>query len=203
MLFKMEGCQFCPQMKRIFEDLHREGALDSLQVIDVMREPEIAEKYNIRSVPSYRINQDIFSGLKTRKEIKQLLLESEQIDWRKILVEELSDGQLESAQSKIRQHSSAIEAMFDLLADKQTALVVRIGLTAVIETLTGEGKLGDYEAQFIQLSSSEDETIVTDAIYYLTLLGTDSARDRLQALTLHSQQNIAQYAREAIVELNT
>jgi len=198
----MDGCQFCPQMKRIFENMHREGAINSLQVVDVMREPEIAAKYNIRSVPSYRINQSIFSGLKTRKEIELLLREPEQIDWREILVEELSAGQLESAEKKIRSQPAAVEALIDLLADRQTSLVVRIGLTAVIEAMTAEGGLHNYEAQFIQLSFSEDESIVTDAIYYLTLLGTDSARDRLQALAAQSQAGIAQHAREALQELS-
>ena len=201
-LFKMDGCQFCPQMERIFKSLHRDGAIDSLQVIDVMGQPEIAAKYNIRSVPAYRINQNLFNGLKTRTEIEQLLREPDESWWREVLVNELSDGQLELVEKKIRQHSTAVEAMLKLLAEKQTALVVRIGLTAVIETMSAQGELTDYESRFIQLSFSDDETIMTDAIYYLALLGTEAARKRLQTLAQQGTQNIASHAQEALQELS-
>ncbi|MBC8210226.1 MAG: thioredoxin family protein [Gammaproteobacteria bacterium] len=201
-LFKMDGCQFCPQMERIFQNLHRDGAIDSLQVIDVMRQPEIAAKYNIRSVPAYRINQNLFNGLKTRTEIEQLLREPDESWWREVLVNELSDGQLELVEKKIRQHSTAVEAMLKLLAEKQTALVVRIGLTAVIETMSAQGELTDYESQFIKLSFSEVESIMIDAIYYLALLGTEAARNRLQTLAQQGTQNIASHAQEALQELS-
>ena len=67
----MPGCAICPQMERLFEEMHKNGAIDELEVLDVTEHPELAQQHNIRSVPFYLINGVAFSGLKTRQEIDE------------------------------------------------------------------------------------------------------------------------------------
>jgi HEAT repeat protein len=69
--------------------------------------------------------------------------------------------------------------MMRLLEDEDTSLVVRIGLSAIIESLAGSDLLRQYESAFIKLARTTSDRIGEDALYYLSLLGT---KDSLQAL---------------------
>jgi glutaredoxin len=179
-LFVMPGCQLCPQMESLFHKMHENGAINELEVINVAEHPELAEKYHIRSVPYYFIDGVGFSGLKPQHDIEQILQQDDSDNWKQLIVEELSGGELAAAEKQVREHARARDAMMQLLGDAETALVVRIGLSAIIETLAEEGLLRDREAQFIELAATQNPTIGQDALYYLSLLGTDKA---LQALT--------------------
>lgn len=199
-LFVMPGCNMCPHMEKIFHDLHRNGAIHELQVVDVSQHPELAEQHNIRSVPFYLINGVAFNGLKTRQQIDHLLQQDSTQKWVILIEEELSAGQLETVEESMQQDADAREAMLQLLADSETELVVRIGLTAIIESLAEGSILKPYEQQFIELSQHEDERIALDALYYLSLLSTTSSLEALTEIANNGKQNLREDARELLAE---
>jgi len=203
MLFTMSGCQICPQMERLFHSMHDNGAIEGLEVIDISQQPEMAAKYHVRSVPHYLINGIAFTGLKTRQQIQKLLVEQDKTWWRDTIASELKEGQLETVESSIRQNPAALRAMLFLLGEKDTTLVVRIGLTAVIESMAGQQLLNDYEQEFIALLANPDEAIVTDAMYYVSLLGTPAAIKALTNMAKHGAQNIRTHAAELLEEFSS
>lgn len=196
----MPGCSVCPQMERLFEELHEQGGIEELEVLDVTRYPELAQKYNIKSVPFYLVNGIAFNGLKTREEIVDLLQQDDSQKWTSLIRAELEDGQLELINNYIQQHAAAREAMMELLADKDTELVVRIGLTAIIESLAEGDLLESLEERFIQLTQHNDERIALDALYYLSLLSSPSSLAALTKIARNGKPGLREDARELLAE---
>lgn len=180
--------------------MHQAGEIDELEVIDVAEHPKIAEEYNVRSVPHYLINQVAFSGLKTRREISDLLQQDEEKTWLSRIREDLSGGQLAAAEKEVRDHAAARQALLELLQDEQTELVVRIGLTAIIESLAPGGMLLPYETQFIDLCAHADERIALDALYYLQLIGSPACLQALERIALSGRPTLAAEAEELLAE---
>jgi len=199
-LFVMSGCSLCPQMERLFDEMHKSGAINELQVLDVTEHPELAQQHNIRSVPFYLINGVAFTGLKSKKEIDQLLSQKSEQNWSVLIKQELSEGQLETVEALIREKPSAQEAMLMLLADAETELVVRIGLTAIIESLAEGPLLAPYEAQFISLAEHEDERIAVDALYYLFLLDSPASMKTLAEIERSGKPVLREHAQELLEE---
>lgn len=199
-LFVMPGCNMCPQMERLFHDLHQQGAIHELQIVDVTTHPELAEKYHIKSVPFYLINGIAFNGVKTYTEIKKLLQQNDFQKWISLIRGELVDGQLETVERYVKQHEAAGEAMMHLLADKDTELVVRIGLTAIIESMVEGSLLQPYEDKLIQLATHDDERIALDALYYLSLLSTPASLQALSDIAKNGKHSLREDALELLAE---
>ncbi len=199
-LFVMQGCHVCPQMERLFQDMQKNGAISELAIIDVTEHPELAKQHDIRSVPFYLINGVAFSGLKTAQEITQLLQQNQAQKWERLIKQELSDGQLQSVEDTIRSRKEARDAMMSLLRDDQTELVVRIGLTAIIESLAESSLLDPYESIFIEMAEHADERIAVDALYYLSLLNSPASLAALNAIARHGKIELREHARELIEE---
>jgi hypothetical protein len=199
-LFVMRGCSLCPQMERLFKNLHENGAISGLNVVDVTDHPELARQHNIRSVPFYLINGVAFSGLKSKTEIDQLLQQNSQQNWVSLIKQELSEGQLDAVEKIIRENHMAREAMMFLLADDKTELVVRIGLTAIIESIAEGQLLAPYETQFITMTKHEDERIAVDALYYLSLLNSPGAMIAVNEIAHSGKQVLREHARELLEE---
>lgn len=196
----MHGCSICPQMERLFHQLLEQEKINNLQVLDVADHPDLASQHNIRSVPTYLINGISFNGLKSQQEITQLLNKDESQKWIELIRQELTGGQLDEAERIIRENSSAREAMMSLLEDHKTELVVRIGLTAIIETLAVGSLLEPYEDQFIKMSSHEDERIAVDALYYLSLFISPQSLQQLHEVADSGPESLRDHARDLLEE---
>ncbi len=199
-LFVMPGCPICPQMERLFRQLQQEGKLDELEIVDIARNPERASELGIRSAPSYLVNGVLFSGLKRRSEIEQLLGQDEGGKWRSLLVEELSEGGMQTAREAVLEHEAARQALFDLLGDAETSLVVRIGLSAIIEELAERGLLEAYQPRLLQLAQHDDERIALDGLYYLSMLKTPEAIEALSRVAADETHPLRQQAGELLQE---
>lgn len=199
-LFVMPGCPICPQMERLFTQLRDEGLLGELEIIDISQHPDRARELGIRSAPSYLVNGVLFSGLKQRGEIEQLLEQNEAGKWRSLLSEELAEGGMERAREAVLEEEAAREALFDLLEDPETPLVVRIGLSAIIEELAERGLLEEHEPRLLQLAGHEDERIALDGLYYLSMLHTPNATETLTRIAADEEHPLRQQARELIEE---
>ncbi len=199
-LFVMQGCQVCPQMEKTFFELQKKGEISELKVIDVQQQPELAEKYHIRSVPYYLINGIAFTGLKSQTEILSLLnAETDQRlgIW---ISDQLAQGNLSEVETRIANEPQLREAMMQLLEDVDTPLMARIGLTAVIESLAGSGFFSGLENRFIQLADHPEERIAIDAIYYLQLLSTPASLGKLADIARSGHAELQQQAQELLLE---
>ena len=201
-LFVMKGCQVCPQMERLFADLLDQRRISALDVVDLASQPERAERYHVRSVPFYLIDEVAFTGLRTRGEIDQLLARNTIDRWAERLADAFGQGNLGEAEQLLRDHAAARQAMVRLLQDDSTELVVRIGLSAVIESLGPEGLLNELTDEFIGLTAASDARVAMDALYYLQLIGNETCVARLRQVARSGQQPLASEAGELLAEMS-
>lgn len=199
-LFVMQGCAVCPQMEKIFHSLHQSGAIQKLNIVDVAEQPQLAEQYNIRSVPYYLINGIAFTGLKSRHDIMEILGQDDDQKLQVWIAEKLGEGSLDEVEHKLTHDTDSRLAMMTLLEDSDTELVVRIGLSAVIETLAPSGFLNHLEARFIELAEHPEERIAIDALYYLHLLSTPESLKKLTQILHQDNPVLQQQARELLQE---
>jgi hypothetical protein len=199
-LFVMQDCHVCPQMERIFHDLKLQGEITELKVFDVKEHPQLAQQYHIRSVPHYMINGIAFSGLKSQTEILKLLHSGEEQNLQLWIAEQLAEGQLSEVETRVIQQPQARQALVQLLEDIDTPLMVRIGLTAVIESLAEHGVFTDFESRFIQLANHPQDRIAIDALYYLQLLSSPSSLEKLSEIAKNGRSELQQQAQELLLE---
>jgi thioredoxin-like negative regulator of GroEL len=199
-LFVMQGCHVCPEMERTFHDLKQKGEISELKVFDVSEHPHLAQQYNIRSVPYYLINGIAFTGLKSQSEILRLLQSEGGRSIQLWITEQLADGQLAEVETGVVQQPEVREAVMQLLEDIDTPLMVRIGLSAVIESLAEHGVFADFEPRFIELANHPQEQIAIDAIYYLQLLSTPSTLSKLAEIAQSGRPELQQQAEELLLE---
>ncbi len=199
-LFVMQDCHVCPQMERIFHDLKLQGEITQLKVFDVKEHPQLAQQYHIRSVPHYMINGIAFSGLKSQTEILKLLHSGEEQNLQLWIAEQLAEGQLSEVETRVIQQPQARQALVQLLEDIDTPLMVRIGLTAVIESLAEHGVFTDFESRFIQLANHPQDRIAIDALYYLQLLSSPSSLEKLSEIAKNGRSELQLQAQELLLE---
>ncbi len=199
-LFVTQGCSVCPTMKRIFQQLAQSGGVDELNIYDLTDHPDLAKQHNIRSVPFYRINGTPFSGLRTLHEIESLLQASTVEAGSSWIVEQLREGQLAEVEQAVLQQANIREGLMRLLEAEDTELVVRIGLSAVIESLAERRIFDQYAQRFIDLTQHHEERIAIDALYYLQLISTPSTLKRLQQLAEAGQGELSIQAQELLAE---
>ena len=203
-LFVMQDCHLCPQMVKLFEGMIKNGAIDALEILDVAQHETLARHLNIRSLPFYQINGVAFSGVRSTSDIQQLLDMDGLNKWQQQLRQLLQQGEITVAEESVKEHVESRNAVVSLLTHEDSDLMLRIGLTAVIESVAKTGIFDDFEQQFIILSNSPDESIAIDAIYYLSLIATPHSINRLIEVTLsnNSSQALKDQALELLEELN-
>ena len=67
--FNAKWCGPCKQMKPHIEKLQKEGY--DIQEIDVDEQPELAEQYNVRGVPTLVVNGNSLVGYRDKSQIKE------------------------------------------------------------------------------------------------------------------------------------
>lgn len=176
------------------------GEISSLKIIDVTEQAELAQEHHIRSVPYYLINGVAFTGARSADEIHELLKQDAISNWKETLVQALSQGELDTAERGISENEPARDAMMQLLKEVDTPLVVRIGLTAVIESLADADWLLDYQDHIIDMTDHVDQRIAVDALYYLSLIGSGGSLDHLECVAENSNGELAEHARELLMD---
>lgn len=199
-LYVMPGCAVCPQMKRLFSELENEGKVANLEIKDVMQHPEEASELNIRSVPFYLINGVAHSGLKSRKEVLKLLQSDCLENWQAKLRQQFQQGELDQASDELISHEDARQAAMRLLQDPKTDLVVRIGITAAIESTTDNPVWNELLPDLIKLAQHADARVAEDGLYYLSLLKSPQAHQELLRLSTDESYALSEIVQELLSE---
>jgi thioredoxin 1 len=76
--FTADWCNPCKQTKPIVEELNREQIMAKFFIIDVDSEIEMAQDFEIKSVPTFVVmkdNKEIYrvTGAKTRQQLEELI----------------------------------------------------------------------------------------------------------------------------------
>ncbi|MGD8566896.1 MAG: HEAT repeat domain-containing protein [Gammaproteobacteria bacterium] len=201
LLLTTPGCTHCAALKKILDSLLKDGVLETLNVVDVTKQPELANRYNVKSVPWLKLGDFQFQGSMTEKELRQWisLVNSRKGDTR-YLKYLLENGELNQVIDLIRDHSQSIGDLLPLILDAEQDMKVRLGVSAVFEELQGSDILGATVEQLGELVGHENPQVRADIAHFLALTGDETAIPYLQRLARDTNPQVREIADEALTE---
>lgn len=195
-------CPHCPAVLAGLSELVKQGLIGKLEVVNLDQRPETATELGIRGVPWVRIGPFELEGLRSPAELKNWAQRAGTTEGMADYFREvLSEGKLEQVSRIIDQDPTAMDALLHLLADPDTELQIRLGLSAVIEDYAGQPELQHITEKLGQLTRHDDARIRNDACYLLGLSGDRRALPYLKERLKDSNTDVRDTAEESLEEL--
>jgi len=190
-------CPHCESVLQHASKLVKNGEFSRLSVHNVDQEPDIIQRYGVRSVPWIRIGHYELTGAQTHDALLQ------RVQWvkeqRKVEGEFdylLSEAQADKVLSRLHDNPEQMQAIMNLLGDSATVLSTRIGIGVVAEEFAGTALLQEYIPQLTELSQHKDARIRADACHYLGLTESPLAIKPLE----NCQNDMDLEVREVVID---
>ena len=206
-LFVATGCSHCPVVLNELSEQLKKGHISSLTVTNIAVDNERADELGIRSVPWFSLKNEntfmIFSGNYSPKEIQQWIASSQNKNGMQEYIEEfLSTGQLITVSQVVQLFPETFSSVISMIKDEETSMDIRIGLDALIESLSGSEILKKYTSSLKEIASSNIARLQIDALHYIALTGDVSNKAFLQEKTEDKDQQVKDAAVEALETLD-
>ena len=207
LLFIGQGCPACPHQVRSVATLALASPKVSVEIVDVVQEPELAAQYEVSSVPTTVVDDElIMVGVIPAGELAWRFLEREGPEAEKVVFAALVESRRISDAAERLSDGRAAEAFMELWS--RSTLESRMGLflvaeevlqwdpdaldsmvPAVIAGLEGDGPL------------AQDPTRKGDTADLLGQIGHPDARPILEALSRDPNEEVAEAAEDALGQL--
>lgn len=197
------GCAHCPAVLAGLAELIKAGRIGRLEVINIARHPEIAERRGARGVPWIRIGPFELSGAHSRSELEELVDKAgSPHGLQAYLRDSLESGELDRVIGVCRHSPEMLSPLLALAGDLDTPFAVRIGVGAVLEDLATEDLLSGLTGPISRLAASPHPQVRADAAHFLGLTGSQEARSELQRLAGSDEdREVREIALESLAEL--
>ncbi len=202
-LFTAPQCPHCPQVKQAFSQFEQQGLIQQLTIYSADQSPDLADQYQIRSVPWFRIGALTFTGQHTAKEIQHWLqVACTEQGIYQYVTETLEAGRLAQVEQLIEQHPDTLCIAIKLIADNDAPLQARIGIGALIEGWAHQPILEKLLPQLTQSIASDDHRHRSDACYYLGMVNHPTAQQLLQQCLEDEHPEVREIAQESLEALS-
>lgn len=202
LLYIANGCPHCPTVLQGLSELVKSGAIGRLEVVNITRHPEAAQRAGVRAVPWLRLGPFILTGLRAPAELARW---AQRADSREGMVEYLgellTEGNLAEVRATLARAPQTAAALVRLLGDPEAELQVRLGVAAVIEDLQGSATLAGLVDDLGALTRHADARIRLDAAHALGLSRAPAARAWLETLREDSDADVREEAAESLAAL--
>ena len=208
LLFIGRGCPACPHQVRSVATLALASPLVSAEIVDVSEDTDLAGQYEISSVPTTVVNDElIMVGVIPAGELAWRLLEREGPEAEKVVFGALVASGRHSDAAERLSDGRATEAFLELWG--QSTLESRMGLFLVAEESLqwypdSLNELGAHLIKGLQEDGpiTQDPTRIGDTADLLGQIGIPEARPVLEALSQDPNEEVAEAAADALKELN-
>ena len=201
LLLTAPGCVHCAALKKILDKLLAEGLIEQLDVVDVASQPEIANQFNVKSVPWLKLGPFEFQGAQRESELRDWVTwinEPEGIT--RYLKHLFSIGELNRAIDMIRDEPQFIENLLALVVDEEKDMKIQLGVSAVFEEIEGSQLLQNIVEQLGELTKHENPKIRADVAHYLSLSHSDAVIPFLQKLAQDPDREVNEIANDILSE---
>jgi hypothetical protein len=197
-------CPWCPGVLASLKKLHAEGAITSLETVNIEERPDVAAELGVRSVPWVRIGFFELEGLRSERELREWAGKAGSIEGlSRYLDELLSSGGIDKALGLVRRDPAGRDALLMLFADPGTQLNTRIGISAIMEDLEGSELLQGLVEPLGELTRHAEASVRADACHYLGLSGSPQASVFIRPLLEDSDADVREVAAESLAALNS
>ncbi len=202
LLFIATGCQHCPMVLQSLSELIKAGDIGELHIVNIQQNPERARELNIRSVPWVKIGPFELTGLRTKSELTSWVQKvNDPAAMGEYFGELMTSGELDKVQQMVEQHPEWFKVLIQLMANTETTLSVRLGVSAIIEDLAGQDILKNNIDALGEHTHHNEARIRNDACYFLGLSHSRDAETYIRPLLEDKDAEVRETAIEALEEL--
>jgi len=193
------ACPHCPAMKQVLSDLSKQGKLASLDIVDISVDVARAEAFGVRTVPWLKLNTLELQGAHTESEINHWITQASQEDGRQQLFDSLLEvGQLAQVESMLRREPDGLADLLVLFADNERQINVRIGASAVLESLQGSGLLENAIDEIATYTRHTQVSTRIDACHVLSLIQDAAVIPYLNVALMDINADVREVAKESL-----
>ena len=207
LLFVTPGCAVCPHQLRSAATVALASENVVLEVVDATQEPELAARYEVASVPTTVVDDElIMVGVVRPDELALRLVERQGPDSaRRVFAALVAAGHVTPAAERLAD-GRGLEAFLELWSpddpDRRQVLL-RIAEESLLYDPFGLGPLaGPLLAGLDDGMLAADDDTRADTAALLGLTGDDEVRPALERLVDDPDRFVARAAREALAELD-
>lgn len=202
LLFTAPGCPYCPGIKTNLEKLLAEGVIASLEVLNVTEDQARAADLGVRSVPWLQLGEFVLTGAQTPQHLRQWAERAADPRGMSGYLEYLlANGELAEAEQILARQPHHLNALLPLLAAPDTLIQVRLGISAIVESMEGSDALLSLLPELIRLSSYSNHRVRSDVCHYLGLTHSTAALPALQARLSDENLEVREIAADAISQI--
>ncbi len=202
LLLTTPGCPHCPTVLRGLDDLVNQGLIGKLEVVDIALHPERAAEFNVRAAPWVKLGPFELEGLRSPAELRSWAQRANSMTGTARYFEELlKEGKLDKVIQFVKDQPDAIEALLILASDKDAELIIRIGVSAIIESYEATEILNNHFDSLRALSENEDPRVRSDACHFLSLTHNPEAIDILKDLAQDPEISVRDVAVESLEDI--
>ncbi len=195
-------CPWCPGVLASLKKLLADGAIASLETVNIEEQPDLAAELHVRSVPWVRIGAFELEGLRSEQELREWAGKAGSAEGLSSYLDELlSSGGINKALGLVRKDPAGLDALLNLFADPDTQLNTRIGISAIMEDLEGSELLRERIVKLAELTRHAEARIRGDACHYLGLTGSPEASAHIRPLLEDADADVREVAAESLAEL--
>ncbi len=195
-------CPHCRALKNLLNERNEAGQFEQLNIINIEQSPEIAEKYQVRSVPWLQLGEFVFDGALTPGELDYWINEfSSDTGISHYFAYLLENGKLAKVIDWLEQGRARLEDILPLLADPNAKINVRLGIGAVMEHFEDTDEIREIIPGLIGLIQHEHPPIRIDVCHYLSLTYADTVIEPLTAMLDDEDAQVRQTAKESLEDL--
>ncbi|MFV2061107.1 MAG: HEAT repeat domain-containing protein [Gammaproteobacteria bacterium] len=199
------SCPHCPTVLEGLMPLIKSGQISNLNIINLTEQPEAVEIYNTRTVPwvqfTFPLGSFELEGLHSESELQEWCNNSKTLEGiSKYCFMLLDQGKINDLTNLLNDYPDWLHATLLLVEDVDTSLSIRVGISAIFESLEAKQLNTIYEA-LLMMTKNNLARIRSDACFYLSLTKNKDAITTLKECLLDENKEVKEIAAEAIADL--
>jgi glutaredoxin len=192
-------CSHCHALETLLLERMASGKLHGLDVINIEQNPEVAQKYGVRSVPWLRLGDFVFDEALTPADLDSWIERATDGSGQSQYIERLLErGKLVKAIEWLEQGYASLKHVISVFADPDAKINVRVGIGAILEHFEDTPAIRDIIPDLVALLSDSHPAIRTDVCHYLSLTHSSDVIEPLKKMLDDEDEQVQQVAGESI-----
>lgn len=196
-------CQHCAPVLRSLSELVKEGVIDSLEVFNVEKRPDVAQELGVQSVPWMRIGWFELEGVRTKSELRHWIDNlSNENGASEYYSEILAQGRVKQCIEFLRLYPETMSAIITLIANPDEKINVKLGVGVIMEEFASTAEFERYISNLVEYLSHNDARIRQDVCHYLSLTNNPDVLEYIEPLLNDESEDVRDEAADSIDALN-